>query len=174
MLICAGVGACASPSPGAGASSGRLSAEEATPARVTLMQYRDSMRLNLVNEAHTDPVEYYSDVRSDASTKITSNEYLRAMLDYFDEQGFSKYAQAGYAPRQGSPGELQALEVETEDGVHFLLYDKHATKPALETFVQCVMAWQEVYNRTLQAQAMTNSGRDVRFEKPATRGKQNR
>jgi len=137
----------------------------ARPARVSLIQYGQVQRLNLVNEAHTDPVEFYSEERSSASTKITSNEVLAAMLDYFDDQGFSTFATQGYAPRQGATGERSSIEVETQGGVHHLMYAQGQSQEALKTFRECQLAWLEIYNLTQQAQVVSNSGGAVFFDK---------
>jgi hypothetical protein len=146
---------------------------EARPARATLIQYGKVIRLNLVNEAHTDPVEYYSQARSDASTKVTSNELLAAMLDYFEDQGFAHHAREGYAPHSGTRGELLSLEVETEQGVQHLMYAEGQSKAALRAFVDCRKAWQEAFNMTQQAQAVTNAGGGVFFEKQKAKIKAN-
>lgn len=165
MILALPLAGCANPTgAGGGSASGQHSVMTTAPARATFIDYGDFMRLSLVNEAHTDPVEYYSEVRSNASTKITSNEILAATIEYFDELGFSQYAQQGFAPRQGAKGELQSLEIETETGVRHLLYGQQASPAARKAFVQCVMAWQEIYNHTPQAQAMSNRAGGDLFE----------
>ena len=165
LLILALAGACVSPPGGAGGDAGgQLSATSASPARVSLIQYTKTERLNLVNEAHTDPVEYYSQKRPSASTKITSNEVLTAMLDYFNDLGFAEHAVEGYAPRVGAAGEVLSIEVETQSGVRHLMYAQGQSQPALRTFVDCQRAWLEIYNLTQQAQVVSNSGGDLYFE----------
>lgn len=156
-------GSCAATDSGYGSTDGE-SQDDATPGRVTFIDYSDFIRLNLVNMAHSDPVEYYSEVRTTASTKITYNEVFTAMLDYFDDQGFSRVASPGFAPATGSRGAVQALEVETESGTRFLVYGEDADEEQRQTFRDCVIAWQQVFNRTQQSQAVSNTSGGTLFD----------
>jgi hypothetical protein len=171
LLSCyALLSACASTSSG---YSGEGPVVDAAPGRVTFIDYSDFVRLNLVNMAHSDPVEYYSEVRSTASTKITYNEVFAAMIQYFDDQGFSRLSQPGYAPPSGSRETVQALEVETEAGTRFLVYGKRSTEAERKTFRECVVAWQEVFNRTQQAQAVSNTAGGGLFDEERARVNKN-
>ncbi|MFT7668426.1 MAG: hypothetical protein ACI8X5_001118 [Planctomycetota bacterium] len=154
LFSCVLLAACVAPDSGSGADG---SEKPGSPGRVTFIDYSDFVRLNLVNVAHSDPVEFYSEIRTSASTKITYDEVFEAMLDYFENEGFNDFASQGFAPRSASQGAMQALEVETEAGTSFLVYGKQATEKERAAFRQCVMAWQEVFNRTQQAQAVSSS-----------------
>ena len=165
LMTCVFLGACVAPGSSDDRSIGESSMDDAEPGRVTFIDYSDFVRLNLVNVAHSDPVEFYSEVRTTASTKITYNEVFDAMLDYFDDHGFSKVAQPGYAPSTGSREILQVLEVQTENGTKFLPYGSGASEEQRRVFKDCVLAWQEVFNRTQQAQAVSNTSGSTLFDR---------
>jgi hypothetical protein len=159
--------------PGGAGSSSRLSAQEANPARVTFVDYRTSVRMNLVNEAHTDPVKYYSEKRVTANTKVTSNEVLARMIEHFDDQGFSRYATAGFAPARGDAGTLQSLEIETSSGTKFLLNGDGVSEPARRAFRECRTAFMQIQELTFQAQAVENSGGNAVFQTPTSKHRNN-
>jgi hypothetical protein len=159
--------------PGGAGSSSRLSAQEANPARVTFVDYRTSVRMNLVNEAHTDPVKYYSEKRVTANTKVTSNEVLARMIEHFDDQGFSRYATAGFAPARGDAGTLQSLEIETSSGTKFLLNGDGVSEPARRAFRECRTAFMQIQELTVQAQAVENSGGNAVFQTPTSKHRNN-
>lgn len=175
LLACFCLGACAATDSGYGNSAVEGETFDATPARVTFIDYSDYVRLNLVNMAHSDPVEFYSEVRTTASTKITYNEVFAAMLDYFDEQGFSRFATPGFAPHTATSGAVQALEVETDQGTYHLIYGTTTTAEGKLAYKECVIAWQEIFNRTHQAQAVSNATGGTLFDREKSRAnRQNR
>lgn len=159
--------------PGGASSSSRLSEEEGAAARVTFVDYRTSVRMNLVNEAHTDPVKYYSEKRVTANTKVTSNEVLARMIEHFDEQGFSRYATAGFAPARGDAGTLQSLEIETPSGTKFLLNGDGVSDPARRAFRECRTAFMQIQELTFQAQAVENAGGNAVFKTPTSKRQNN-
>jgi|GEM_PF-2242940 len=165
LALVAGLGPAGCAAPGGGAST---SAAPATPGRVTFIDYNDFVRLNLVNVAHTDPVEYYSEVRTTASTKVTDDDVFLAMLDYFEEQGFESFAEPGFAPVAARDGGLQALEVETAEGTRYLVYGQMSSQEARKAFVECVLAWQQIFNLTRQSQAVTNRDGEAVFDNQET------
>jgi hypothetical protein len=149
------------------ALDGRHSQEEGEPTRVSFVDYRTGVRMTLVNEAHSDPVELYSEVRTRATAniKVISNEVMTAMIDHFDDQGFNTWAQRGYAPARGRQGELQSFEVETPGTTSFLV-TTGGKDAAAETFRECRTAFLQVQQLTRQVQAVTNDGSEVIFEQP--------
>jgi hypothetical protein len=156
LLLCGLFVACASPESG---GPDRFSVEDGAPGRVTYVQYGDRTRMTLVNEAHTDPVEAYTERRADASTKVTSNEVFAAMLGYFGEQGWSGLARSGFAPLSAD-GVRWALEVETETGVQHLAFTLDTPQDRMKAALECKQAFLEIFNLTQQSQAIDNgSGR---------------
>ncbi|MFT7487072.1 MAG: hypothetical protein ACI9F9_002931 [Candidatus Paceibacteria bacterium] len=161
LVLCACTWACAS--SGDPLARGQASIESAAPGRVTLVDYRTKNRLTLVNEAHTDPTSLYSEKRSDASTKVTSNEVFRAMVGYFEEEGFFSTAASGFAPISGGESLRKALEIETKGGVRYIALDTRDISN-YETLQSCTTAFIQIYNMTDQNQAVTNDSGKALFE----------
>ncbi len=131
--------------------------------------------MTLVNEAHTDPIELYSEIRTDASTKVTSNEVMVAMLEHFDEQGFNDYARQGFAPITSAGGAVQSFEVEGPQGTIFLVNGPEVREPGRKAFRKCLKAFLEIQEMTLQAQAVEyTDGADIFNNPTPSRSKKNR
>ncbi len=162
--------------PGAGSSSSsssRLSARDGTPARVTFVDYRTNVRMNLVNEAHTDPVKYYSEKKAIANTKVTSNEVMEKMLEHFDDEGYSRYATPGYAPVQSDGDPLQSIEIETSEGTTFMVNGEGVQDLARKSFRECRKAFMQIQELTVQAQVIDNSSGRTIFENPSSKRRKN-
>ncbi len=117
-----------------------------------------------MNEAHTDPQQLYTEKRTSASTKVTSNGVFNAMLGYFDDEGFSNVASTGYAPITGGQGLRSALEVETSEGVKHMVLDIQDAAANYETLRACKTAFIQIYNMTDQNQAVSNDGGKALFD----------
>jgi hypothetical protein len=163
LVLCAFACACAGTGDGS-SGSGQHSLEPGTPGRVTLVDYRTSNRLTLVNEAHTDPSTLYTEKRDTASIKVTSNEVFKAMLGHFEDEGFSSSSSTGYAPIIGGEGLRKAIEVETGGGVRHMLLDLQNPKANYETLQACTTAFIQLYNLTDQNQAISNDGGKALFD----------
>ncbi len=148
LAACAGTGS---------AAPDRFSVEEGQPGRVTYVQYGDTTRMTLVNEAHTDPVEAYTEKRADASTKVTSNEVFDAMVGYFEEQGWGAMARSGHAPLASLDGVRWALEVETPAGVEHLTFTLDTPQDRMKAALECKSAFLQIFNLTQQNQAIDNA-----------------
>ncbi len=85
--------------------------------RVALYVYRSNLSFELVNPAHTDPVDVYSTKRTTPNLKVADDEVLRSLIDFLGEHGFSEYETDGAAPPGGPSPYTMALEIETESGV---------------------------------------------------------
>ena len=164
---------CGSTGGSSSSSSSRLSAKDGVPSRVTFVDYRTNVRMNLVNEAHTDPVQYYSEKRVTANTKITSNEVMEKMLEHFGDQGFNRWAMAGYAPARAGAGALQSLEIETPEGTVFLVNGDGVDPQARSSFRECRTAFMQIQELTLQAQAVDNSAGKTVFKTPTSKHTKN-
>ncbi len=162
LALCCSVGACVVPDSSTSGSSTRHSAEEGSPGRVTLLDYRTNQRLTLLNEAHTDPLTLYTEKRSSPSTKVTSNEIFQAMLERFDEQGFQGKASSGYAPVTGDGSVRAAIEVESGGVVRNLIVDLQNSAQNYAVLNECRAAFLQIYNITQQHQAVQNdSGKSL-------------
>lgn len=161
-LLCCGVLACVSPGS---SSPDRYSAEEGLAGRVTLRDYRSMNELTLVNEAHTDPLEAYTEMRTTASTKVTSNEVFDAMLEYFDDQGWSSFSRNGRAPLIGAGSMRWAIEVESPVGVYqHVAITLETPKSQMEPAVECKAGFIQIFNITQQSQAIENASGGALFE----------
>lgn len=169
LLCIASLSSCGS-TGSSSSSSSRLSAEDGTPARVTFVDYRTNVRMTLVNEAHTDPVKYYSEKRVTANTKITSNEVMAKMLEHFDDEGFNRHATGGYAPATGDGrSSLQSMEIETADGTIFIVNGEGTSDAARQSFRTCRTAFMQIQELTLQAQAVDNTDGKTVFKTPTSK-----
>jgi len=86
------------------------SVPSAAPKVVTFRDYRTNLRLGIVNDgflasrgfegstASDRRVAYYSTPGVDLMVKATSDRLLDGLLEYFEDQGFSRYATQGPAP----------------------------------------------------------------------------
>lgn len=162
LVSCLGATACVSQGSG---GPDRFSVEEGSPGRVTLRDYRSQNELTLVNEAHTDPLEAYTEKRSNASTKVTSNEVFRAMLEYFDDQGWSGFSRSGRAPLVGTGSMRWALEVESPTGtVQHVAVSLETPKGTMEPAIECKLGFMQIFDITQQSQAIDNAGGGALFE----------
>ncbi len=161
LMLCACAGACAA--TGNSGTTGAGTQGSARPGRVTLVDYRTHNRLTLVNEAHTDPTNLYTEKRATASTKVSANEIFDAMIGHFRDEGFFDVARSGHAPIAGEDGLRTALEVETDGQVRFLTLHIRDTEN-FETLLKCKSAFVQIYNMTDQNQAISNDGGPALFE----------
>lgn len=141
--------------------------EVSGPARVRFMDYRQGTVFELVNEAHTDRVALYSELRTNTETKVTSDEVMDALLDYLRDAGFREKARVGVAPRSSDTlswgGEIE------EDGVsmYMIVGDATATKDR-QMFVDCYMNHVTLWSNTFQLQRVDAGPGEV-FKKPEQR-----
>ena len=153
--------ACTSP---ATETARRDSAASVGPARITLVVYRDNFRLTLVNEAHGELVEFNSQLRENANTKISYNELVEGVIGYYEENGFFDLAIRGRAPLEARTGAAQAIEVESPRGTYFLMPDQGMTPEQIKTFNEFRQLFIEAYNFTPQLQSVVNPEGEKIFE----------
>ena len=148
--------------PAGCSSSGSASAStdaDAKPAQPTEIRYRAvtaNTSFGLVNEAHTPRTELYSSRLpiDAATTKVSPDEVVDAIVDYFREQGFFELAQPGPMPSPAPQGVSQMLGVTTGAGsVHMALRPGASTAHA-RCFQTCAKALLDIYNNTVQLQAV--------------------
>lgn len=148
------VAGCSSPSSSGAAATG--SAKTGRPVEIRYRAVSANATFGLVNESHTDRTQLYSSrlPLDAASTKVSPDEVVDAMVDYFREQGFFEHAQAGAMPANAPSGVTQILAVTTVDGpVLFALRTGAPTEQA-RSFQTCAKAFFDVYNNTIQLQSV--------------------
>ena len=152
--------ACAS---GGGASrySTPAQAQDALPARVVFRHAEQNVEMALVNDAHTDRVELYSQARRDYSTKVTENEVMDALVEYlYGESRFMRYAQPGPAPRSGYH---KYGEAELPNGTFHWAVHKYSPHEELLAFVEWQTNFLALWNQVAQLQS---SDGNVNFTVP--------
>ena len=154
--------ACAS-SPRSDAPS--PSGDQGEPLRLTYHQAKDDRVLELVNETHTDPVEYYSQERSSNARKIQNDEIMAELLGYMSKNGFDRWSLAGAAARPGA-GVAWTLEVETPRGVSHVAWRSGASRSELEDLKAIKEAFVAIYANTGSAQSVRLKPGENPFETP--------
>ena len=136
-------------------------------ARVRFMDYRQGTAFELVNEAHTDRGELYSEVRSNTQTKVTSDEVMDALLEYLDGAGFHGHARAGVAPR-ASDSFHWGGEIERAGETVYMLVSDKTPGGEREMFIDCYMNHVNLWSNTFQLQRVDAGPGEV-FKKPELR-----
>ena len=143
-------------------SSAPASAPEATkldPSRAIELRYRalsKNLVFCLVNASHTERTELYSSRQplDQATTKVSPDEVVDATVEYFREQGFFDIATRGRAPATLPQGSTQVLEVALPDGPWHAVMRPGVSAAFIKSFQTCGKAFLDVYNNTMQFQAV--------------------
>jgi len=131
---------------------------------VIFMDYRQGTSFELVNEAHTDRVVLYSEIRENPTTKVASNEVMTALLEYLDSSGFNERAHSGVAPRSSSVFQWGG-EIETSSGTISMLVNDKTPVEQRKMFVDCYMNHVQLWSNIFQLQRVDAAAGDV-FKKP--------
>ena len=153
LLSLALLGACNSSTS---ARANERSGTDGAATRVLLKQFEKGMRFELVSEAHTDPLEYYSTPRDDASLKIQTNEVMEALLEVMEDSGFARHAQPGSAPSRGNEYMNWCFEVERDGAKEHWAVGTRSELAELQRFGECRDAFLQLYNVTAAYQAVDN------------------
>lgn len=140
----------------------------ARPQRVAWVDYRSKVRLELVNETHTDRVEQYSAVRSraEASRKVQTDEVMTELLKVLHEQGFEKHALPGAMPLQGDAQSVMALEIDDNGRISYVVAWRGMPKEDREAILGMAQNFAELYNATYGLQAVELGPEESPFENP--------
>ena len=141
----------------------------AAPAQVAFQDYRTGTQMVIRNAGDTDKVEFYSQQRSDAATKIATDEVMAALLDYLESSGLETQTVAGAAP-QTADGASQSIEIDSDGRTRHVTARKGMPVDQGAVFKECVVAIRETYNAIYQLQAVqTKPGEEV-FKTPQFQG----
>lgn len=148
------------------ASEGTKTSETKSPtvpdsSKAVELRYRalaQNLSLGLVNESHSSRTEVYSERQplDRATTKVSTDEVVDEIVSYFREQGFFEIALRGAAPA-APKGVSQMLEVALPDGKYYLALRQGVTKEYARTFQTCAKALLDLYNGTMQLQAVEDA-----------------
>ena len=131
-----------------------------------MVDYKSGVRLELVNESHTAPIDQYSKVRSDGSRKVTSDEWMSGLIEYLRDNGWSKEEQDGNAPAQARGSLRWSLEMVGPDGANFVGEASDAKGSQLKRLRTIQKAFVDTYNATQQFQAVTVQDGVLPFKVP--------
>jgi hypothetical protein len=142
------------------------SAGPAHPQRVAWADYRTGVWLELVNETHTGRVEQYSELRTDASRKVQTDEIIGAFVQLMRDEGFADHARPGPAPR-GTDGQVvMALELADGDKVEHMLAWKGMPAEERKTMLSLAQNFADLFNATYGLQAVAVDPDKLPFENP--------
>lgn len=115
-----------------------------------------NVTFGLVNESHSNRTELYSERQSveRATTKVSPDEVVDEIVKFFREQGYFDIAVRGAAPATPAANVSQLLEVTLPDGKYHAALKKGVTTEYATTFQTCAKALLDVYNSTMQLQAV--------------------
>jgi hypothetical protein len=126
------------------------------PVRVRYVAYLSQQNLEIVNESHSDPHALYSEKRPlhAVQPKVQSDEVVEALVERLSELGGTRHMLPGAAPAAPPSRAAQALELETEDGVRSWVVRESSPEPERKLFRDCVKDFVDLYNATVQYQAV--------------------
>jgi len=145
--------------PGCSSGGAKSSGPGEKTGRPIELRYRavaKNLSFGIVNESHTDRTELYSSRQplDKATTKVSPDEVVDAIVEYFRDEGFFAIAQSGSAPRNPPAGASQILEVSLPEGPYFAVMQPGVSADFVAKFQTCSKALLDVYNSTMQLQAV--------------------
>jgi hypothetical protein len=145
---------CATSAPAAAAPRTAPDASKAVELRYRA--FAQGLSLGLVNESHSSRVDVYSERKpiDRATTKVSPDEVVDAIVEYFRDNGYFEIAVRGAAPANPPAGATQVLEVVLPDGPWHALARPGVTADFARTFQACRQALLDVYSATMQLQAV--------------------
>lgn len=133
------------------------------PIRVTLIDYAQGQEFELVNPAHTDPVEYYSAMRNEASRKIVATEVMEALVEFLEDQGFNDYGQVGKVPPVGNLSTV--IEVEGPGGRAWWGIGRQTSAKERKRMRDSALNFLALYNEVTSYQRIENEQGSGYFQK---------
>lgn len=160
LLLLAGLTAAACSSPAARRAPG-------ADRQVALHDYRNRMRFRLLDDASHSRVEQYSQLRTDANTKVLTAEVMDALSDYLHSNGFDEFAVPGALPEQVTQGVAWGLELRDGAEVRSVLgYPPGLTNDQQQRVRALRVAFLETYNHTYSLQAVEVKPGETPFKAP--------
>jgi hypothetical protein len=160
-------------------STGGAHVDASEDVRLSFRDYRSGIQLVLINDRYlvAQGVEgatfkerragFYSVARSGTLPKVLEDEAMKPTVDYFLDQGFSKYAQAGTAPEQTSAMGA-SLEIQIGGRSRFMHSYKGMGEAELRTFSGLVKDFIALHGEIRQYQSVEGA---LEFEQPGTPGR---
>jgi len=150
-------------------SSNPSQSDIALDRSVALRDFRRAQRFELVNEAQRSRIDQYSQVRSDANTKIQTNEIMATLAEYLREHGFDEFGQPGSLPEQVAEGIAWGMELREGAQARYVLgYPPGFDLAQQQKLRDLRVAFLETYNQTYSLQAVEVKPGETPFKAPAT------
>ncbi len=142
-----------------GTKSAEASAKTGRPVELRYRAVAKNLSFGIVNESHTDRTELYSSRQplDKATIKVSPDEVVDAIVEYFRDEGFFDIAQSGSAPKTAPAGASQILEVSLPEGPYFAVMQPGVSTDFVTKFQTCSKALLDVYNSTMQLQAVDST-----------------
>ena len=156
-------GACAGPGGSESASADPSIPVSLEVTRISVRDYRTGVFLALLSGSDEERIEFYSEKRDDAVTKVQDPEILAAMIQWFDDKGPGKLTVDGLAPAVGS-GATKAIEVRQGERVRHVVRRPDMPPADAARFDEFVYNFQVLYNETYALQSVDSQSTDFRLE----------
>lgn len=138
---------------GAFACSSTSNVDTSGPMRVELRDFQSDQTFALVSGTSEERLEYYSEQRDTAATKVQTNEVMEALLEYFAANGFEEMAIEGQVA--AAPGTAsKSIEVSSASGTRHALRRDGMTVEDARAFLKCMQAFLELYGHTFALQSV--------------------
>ncbi|HUR28157.1 MAG TPA: hypothetical protein VM509_08215 [Planctomycetota bacterium] len=149
-------------------ASSRSAAERGPAYLLRYTDYKSGIRMELVNESHTSHVDQYSKLRaqSDASRKVTSDEWMQGLVAYLDDEGWSKEEQQGNAPSMAKGSLSWSIQSVGPDGSSFIAAAPTMKGAQIKRLVTMKNAFIQTYNATPGFQAVSAKPGTLPFKVP--------
>lgn len=134
---------------------------EERPTQVTFRDYRTQTDLALVNEAQTSAVDFYSQARDNATTKVVPNLDMGALMMQLEDFGFFDQATLG---ARRVPGARTILVVERDGQSYSLALTREGDVGRQNLANNCNGAFLMVYNNHRSMQLIENDDGRALFE----------
>ena len=141
---------------GACASSTVAGDDASSPRRVTVRDYRSRLTFTLRSGDDRERVDYYSERRDDASTKIQSPDILAGLLELFEKQGLGKHAGQGPAPATTNSA-TKCIEIHDARGTRHVMRQGDMGPEVARAFEDYVRAFLAIYQDTYALQNVDDS-----------------
>jgi hypothetical protein len=150
-----------------GCSSSAAKKSNGAERRVALHDYRNGQRFELLDEGQHSRLDQYSQVRSNANTKIQTGEVMQALAEFLRANGFDEFAQNGPLPAESVAGVAWALELtEGSQTRHVIGYPSGLDAAGLQRVRNLRIAFLETYNDTYSLQAVEVKPGETPFKAP--------
>lgn len=152
----------------AGCASSSAAQGPARPQRVSWIDYRSNVRLELVNETHTGRVEQYSTKRKleESARKVQTDEVVGGLIEVLKQEGFAKQARPGPMPLGSDGQSVMALEIDDGGAIEHVVAWRGMPADDRAAILGMAQNFADLYNATYGLQAVEVGLDESPFENP--------